>query len=108
LVAVLSHADFAGRTALLEQVDAARVVGGCDCGCATVDLAVENAPPSDAVAYPIPNEATVLDGDGDAIGGMLVFARDGYLTQLELYSYGHEPISPFPPVDRLSPTAVPR
>ena len=27
-----------------------------------------------------------------------MFARDGYLTQLEVYGYG-EPISPFPPVD---------
>jgi hypothetical protein len=108
LVAVLSHADFAGRAALLEQVDAARVVGGCDCGCATVDLAIEHAPPSDAIAYPIPSEATILDAHGEAIGGVLVFARDGYLTQLEVYGNGDEPINPFPPIDRLALTAITR
>jgi hypothetical protein len=42
LVAVLTHADFQGRDALLEQVDAARVVAHC--GCATVDLVVGVCP----------------------------------------------------------------
>lgn len=106
LVAVLSHADFAGRADLLEQVDAACVVGGCACGCATVDLAVAHAAPSDASAYPIPNEATILDAHNEPIGGVLVFVRDGYLSQLEVY--GNEPISPFPPVDRLRLAAVSR
>ncbi len=108
LIAVLKYADFVGRDALLEQVDAARVVGECGCGCATVDLAVDDAPRSDAAVYPIPNEATVLDSGGQAIGGVLVFERDGYLAQLEVYSYAEAPISPFPPVDRLSLTSLPR
>jgi hypothetical protein len=108
LVAVLSYADFVGRAALLEQVDAVRVVGGCDCGCATVDLVIVDAPPSDAIACPIPNEATVLDAHGEAIGGVLVFTRDGHLRQLEVYGYGDEPISPFPPIDRLALTAISR
>jgi hypothetical protein len=103
LIAVLSHVDFVGRTALLEQVGAVRVVGGC----ATVDLAIPDAPPSDATAYPIPTEATVLDAHGQAIGGVLVLARDGNLAQLEVYSYGNEPISRFPPVERLALTAPP-
>lgn len=96
LVAVLSYADFAGRESLLVQIDAVRVVGRCDCGCATVDLAVENALTSDAVAYPISNEATVLDARGDAIGGVLVFVRDGYLARLEVYSGAGQTISSFP------------
>ncbi len=117
LVTILGYADFVGRAALLEHVDAVlehldavRIVGGCDCGCAcaTVDLATPDAPPSDAIAYPIPNEATVFDPDGQAIGGILVFARDGRLAQLEVYSYGDEPISPFPPVERLALTSAPK
>jgi hypothetical protein len=108
LVAVLGHADFVGRAALLEQVDTVRVVGCCDCGCATVDLAIADAAPSDAIACPIPNEATVLDAHGEAMGGVLVFVRDGHLTQLEVYGYGEEPISPFPPVDRLAFTVLRR
>jgi hypothetical protein len=81
LGAILSHADFAGRAALLDQVDAARVIGGCDCGCATVDLAAKDAQASHAIAYPIPNEAAVLDAQGEIVGGMLVFVRDGYLAR---------------------------
>ncbi len=102
MVTILSYDDFVGRAALREQVDVIRIVGGCDCGCATVDLAIPDAPPSDAIAYPIPNEATVFDAHGHAIGRALVFARDGCLAQLEVYSYGNEPISPFPPVERLA------
>ena len=108
LVTILSYANFVGRAALLEQVDAVRIVGGCDCGCATVDLEIPDAPPSDAIAYPIPSEATVFDPDGQAIGGILVFARDGRLAQLEVYSYGDEPISPFPPIERLALTSAPK
>jgi hypothetical protein len=107
LGAILSQADFAGRAALLDQVDTARVIGGCDCGCATVDLAVEGAPPSHAIAYPIPNDATVLDAQGEIVGGMLVFVRDGYLAQLEVYG-NDSPISPFPSVDRLRPNGLSR
>jgi hypothetical protein len=33
--------DFAGVDDLREQVKSALVVGGCDCGCPTVDLRVE-------------------------------------------------------------------
>ena len=108
LIALLTYADFAGRAALLDQVDGARVVGACGCGCATVDLAVGACKQSDSVAYPIPSEATVVDAQGEAIGGVLVFARDGRLAQLEVYSYADEPINPFPAVDRLVLSSLPR
>jgi hypothetical protein len=101
LLALLSYAAFDGRDALLDQVDAARVVGFCGCGCATVDLAVEGAPSTTSVEHPIPNEAVVLDEDGDGIGGVLVFVREGYLASLEVYDFNGVPISPFPSTDRL-------
>jgi hypothetical protein len=101
LLAILNYADFDGRDALLDQVDAARVVGFCGCGCATVDLAVESEPSTTRVAYPIPNEAVVLDDEGAAIGGVLVFVSEGYLASLEVYDYGGVPINPFPPTERM-------
>jgi hypothetical protein len=101
LLALLNQANFDGRDNLLAQVESLQVVGRCTCGCATVDLAVPSAPPSESVALPIPNEAVVLCEDGEAIGGVLVFATDGFLTQLEVYDNGGGPISPFPPVERL-------
>jgi|NGEPerStandDraft_6_1074524.scaffolds.fasta_scaffold30312_2 hypothetical protein len=101
LLALLNYADFDGRDALLDQVDTARVVGFCGCGCATVEIAVDAAPSATSVAHPIPNEAVVLDEDGDAIGGVLVFVREGYLASLEVYDFNGVPISPLPSTDRL-------
>jgi hypothetical protein len=101
LQALLTYADFEGRDALVEQVDFARVDYYCRCGCATVGLTVDPAASSARKTYrPIPNEASVVDLDGKSIGGVIVFADDGYLSNLEIYWYD-EPISPFPPVDQL-------
>jgi hypothetical protein len=99
LLALLGHADFDGRDALLAQVGSARVVGRCGCGCATVDLAVDTA--AARCATPIPNEATVLDDRGDAIGGVLLHAADGRLSTLEVYSDHGDPIERVPPPERL-------
>jgi hypothetical protein len=102
LLALLNYANFEGRDALLAQADAARVVGHCDCGCATVDLAVDASAPAAAPSpSPLPNEAAVLGDDGEPVGGVLVFVSDGYLSMLEVYAYDVEPISPFPPMERL-------
>jgi hypothetical protein len=49
---------------------------------------------------PIPNEAGVVDVNGKEIGGIIVFVMSGYLSYLEIYSYG-DPISPFPPLSQL-------
>jgi hypothetical protein len=101
LLALLNYADFEGRDALVEQVDSARVKWYCGCGCATVNLSVDPAVPSARKTYrPIPNEAIVVDLNGENIGGVIVFADDGYLSSLEIFWYD-EPISPFPPLDRL-------
>jgi len=101
LLALLNHADFEGRHALVEQVDAARADGHCPCGCATVGLVVDPAAPSAGKTYrPIPNEADVHDADGGYIGGVIVFADDGYLSALEIYSIS-DPITQLPPLDRL-------
>jgi hypothetical protein len=98
---LLEHADFEGRDELLGQVAAARVVGRCGCGCATVVLAVDKEPADDAASYPIPNQATVLDEDGNLIGGVLLFVKDGCLAELEVYSFEEEPIRTLPQPDRL-------
>ena len=101
LLALLNYADFDGRDALLEQADSARANWLCGCGCATINLQVDpNAPSCGKTYRPIPNEAEVLDVDGENIGGVIVFADDGYLSNLEVYWY-FEPISAFPPLDRL-------
>jgi hypothetical protein len=101
LLALLNHADFEGRDALIAQVASTRVDSYCGCGCATVGLTVDPAALSAGVTYrPIPNDAAVTDGNGEPLGGIIVFADDGYLSNLEIHWY-EEPISPFPPLDRL-------
>jgi hypothetical protein len=79
-----------------------KVVGGCGCGCATVHLAVPegSAPPSPNYP-PIPVEATVHDEHDNLIGGIIVFVDDGYLSNLEIYSYLDGPIRTFPPVEEV-------
>jgi hypothetical protein len=42
----------------------------------------------------------VVDLNGENIGGIIVFADHGYLSNLEIFWYD-EPISPFPLLDRL-------
>lgn len=101
LLALLNYGDFDGRDALLEQVDSARVESYCGCGCATVALVVDPAARSAGRTYrPIPNQAHVVDANGESVGGVIVFADDGYLSNLEIFWYT-EPISPFPPLERL-------
>ncbi len=107
LLAVLTHADFDGRDALLAQVGGARVVGYCGCGCASVHLGVDRQTPgAPRTRSPIPNEARVLDDVGEPVGGVLVFLDEGYLALLEIYSY-EDPLSPFPPLDRLQRVSNP-
>jgi hypothetical protein len=101
LLAVLNHADFDGRDALLVQVESARAASYCGCGCGTVGLTVDRTAPSTHLTYrPVPNEAAVVDGNGEPLGGVILFVDDGYLSSLEVYSYD-DPVSPFPPLDRL-------
>jgi hypothetical protein len=107
LLALLNYADFDGRDALLEQVDSVRADWYCGCGCATVTLSVDPAAPSARRTYrPIPNWANVVDVNGEVIGGVVVFADDGYLSNLEIFDY-EESISPFPPLERLQLYAKP-
>jgi hypothetical protein len=100
---LLVNLDFAGASELRAQVPHAWVVGTCDCGCATVDLEVDQdeALPARNVTSPIPGEATVLDERREPAGGVIVFLRDGYLSMLEIYS-ADEPITVWPSMDRLS------
>src|SRR5438309_357806 len=76
------------------------------CGCATVDLDVErgSCPPAPGRGRPIPSEAEVLTDAGAPLGGIIVFLKDGYLSTLEIYSVGPEPIRIWPQLDRLRPT----
>ncbi len=102
LVALLDFAPFEGRDDLRAQIDAALVTGGCGCGCASVDLEVADWAPHAVVREPVvPNRASVLDEQGEPIGGVLIALRDGRLAVLEVYTFGDKPIAAMPPLARL-------
>jgi hypothetical protein len=43
----------------------------------------------------------VLDADGAAVGGLLLFVTDGFLAWLEAYAYAYDQPLPLPTIDRV-------
>ena len=71
------------RRKYLTQLDAATVVGGCACGCASIDFAIGG----------VASQSAPLDAFGDFIAkdrsvGVFVFAKDSNLAGVEIYSLG--------------------
>lgn len=99
LSALLGH-DFEGVEELRIQASSIVVSRGCSCGCGTINLIPQgdSVPAADSQS-PVPCEGTVHDDQGDAIGGLLLFVREGRLSSLEIYSYG-QPL-PLPNLDRV-------
>lgn len=101
LMAVLDHTEAPERTTLLAQADATQVESLCGCGCASVALLVDRGVPAAAGMRSPLDEVMVVDETGEPLGGLLLFLDGGYLSHLEIYYYGDDPISPFPPRERL-------
>jgi hypothetical protein len=78
---ILRGASFAGASALSEQIDRAKVVGGIP---TLLDLEVDgSAAASAAPDGPIPVEALVEGTDGAIEGMVMVWVTGGYLSALE-------------------------
>ena len=103
ILARLLEFDFPGSEGLRAQMPFVSVVGVCPCGCVTRELKVDRAkvPPAPGVSSPIPGEAEIPARGGDHGGGIIAFAKDGYLSSLEAYSHDVEPIRSWPPMDVL-------
>lgn len=103
LLEALLAADTPAFRALRAQIPHLRVTGGCACPCPSLDLALADpaaVPAAPATENPAA-EATVVDADGDPIGGVIVFVTEGRLSLLEVYSWADEPITRLPSPDRL-------
>jgi hypothetical protein len=84
---LLAH-DFAGVEPLREQARNVVASTGCGCGCGTINLAPQDQDaPHSTSSSPAEVEGRVLGADGDDIGGLLLFLKDGLLSSLEVYSY---------------------
>jgi len=92
LASVLRDAAFAGRDDLLSQVAAVRVTGG---PVTMLELSVDGVPPSHSLPDgPAPLSAVV--NNGQPIGELLVWVKDGYLSGLEFAWWGDEPPQQLP------------
>jgi hypothetical protein len=84
----------------LEQVAEASVVGQCDCGCGTIDLAVSGQRPKSPVV------TTLVDAQGVNSSGqpveVILFARDGFLSSLEVFSPTGQPGTALPTLESVS------
>lgn len=92
--------EFPGADMLRSQLHGLRAICGCECGCATIDLVVDNTHSQRAVDAPAVLPVTVTTNDG--LGGLIVFCRDGWLSRLEIYSVGDDPISEFPAAESIT------
>lgn len=105
LLNALVAQDFFGAPEIRTQIAVSMATQGCECGCGTIALRVDHngatAVPEPA-ANPLPGEAHVLDDQGEIIGGLIAFHQDGWLTALEIYTWGDEPL-PLPDIDRIRP-----
>ena len=84
---LLAH-EFRGVAPLRVQARTVLAAKGCECGCGTLDLVPQGTdlPRSDADS-PVPVEGSVFNLDGEEIGGLLLFIRDGLLATFEIFSY---------------------
>jgi len=79
--------DFPGREALLRQAETVRTAGrSCGCGCPSFSLKPDLALPAPDVPDRMPTDAHGSDPGGNAVG-VLLFVNDGYLSDVEVYSF---------------------
>lgn len=70
--------------AFIEQLDRARVIGGCPCGCASINFEIEGlgqAPPGVHIL------GDFIYGDESDLCGIFVYDSAGVLSGLEIYGF---------------------
>jgi hypothetical protein len=97
---LLQHGE-PDAAAYLPQVDRARVISGCSCGCASVSFSIDGAVPNyEAGMRALSSYA--YDSDNGAACGIFVSANGGLLSGLEVCSAdGPAEIAKLPAIDRL-------
>ena len=94
-------AEFPGVAELREQAMTARVVGRCECGCPSIDLAVDRA---SSPAAPVAHTGVVAEArcNDPAVSHLLLWVEDGYLSSLEA-AWIEGPPDTFPPPQAFEP-----
>ena len=87
----------------LSVLDHLQVVGRCECGCASIDVAVGGNRPVPGAPLNVLADYTFRDASGH-LGRVFVFERDGVLAGLEVWSIdGEAAINRLPSPDVLVP-----
>lgn len=107
---MLEHGGHPDAPEYLAQLNDARVVSRCPCGCASRDFKVSGLPaPSGGLQI----LGDFLSGDNDRLYGAFVFQRSGVLAGLEVYGLSGDPPSILPQPEDLrtfeesEPAAIP-
>lgn len=96
-----------GADAHLGELDRARVVGRCDCGCASVDFAVDGRGPPPGATFEVLADYQWRDAAGH-LGGVFAFSRAGVLAGVEVWSVdGEAATDRLPTPDTLEPLGTP-
>ena len=87
LLAFLLERPFEGQEQLVAQAKTARYGGSsCGCGCPSFYVAVDRSLPAANADYtPVEAGAYGRDPGGNAVG-VILFVKDGYLHNVEVYS----------------------
>jgi uncharacterized protein (DUF433 family) len=89
---------------LRQQIAAAVVTGHCHCGCATIEIAVDESraePVAGAYTGALPVEANLRLPDRQFAEGVVVMLYDGWLAGLEVYGVNDAPVREFPGPEQL-------
>jgi hypothetical protein len=87
VLASLLARDFAGRDVLVRQAETVKTGGSsCDCGCPSFSLVPDKSLPAAPEAGHMVSDAHGLDPAGNSIG-VLLFVKDGYLDDVEIFGY---------------------
>jgi hypothetical protein len=99
VLAKLLSGGIPDQAALRHQSEHVTVGGGCPCGCASIELAVDRSTAKRASRSwrPFPVELQAENGDGGAPLEVILFVEDGWLSYLELVYYDRIPPRGFPP-----------
>jgi hypothetical protein len=99
LGAMLDVESLEDAQSLRLQAASTRAAASCACGCGSIYLAANDARQAfDMVSLPVV-EGDVVGDDGQVVGGLLLFVRDGRLHNLEVYSVTDDPL-PLPLPER--------
>ena len=96
---ILKHGE-PEAAGFLEQLDRARVIGLCPCGCASIDFTIDGLPTPPPGVHVL---GDFIHGDESNLAGVFVFEAGGILKGLEVYGLAVEHPRELPKSSELRP-----